>query len=198
MNYSDLKTAIADYLDRDDLTSRIDTFIDVAEAMHAREIRIREMIQRSQASASDRFLALPTGFLEMRTLRLLTSPVTTLTELALSDMNRLRSDATGKPQAFTVHAEIEFDRSPDQAYTAEMIYVAKMTPLSNENPTNALLDRSLDAYLYAALSASAPFLMHDERMEVWHSLYALARDALNTVDRRRAGPLVSRISGPTP
>lgn len=197
-SYSGLKDEIVSHLDDDNLTAYIDSFIDLAEARHAREIRIREMIVRSTAPAASRYLALPTGFLQMSMLRLLTDPVTVLSEVSLHEMNRNRLETAGKPTLFTVHEEIEFDRAPDESYTAEMIYYAKLTPLSADNTSNALLVRAPDAYLYAALGAAAPFLGDDERLGVWAQLYQSAVDALNVMDRRRAGPLISRVAGATP
>ena len=41
--YTNLKTAIANFLARDDLTSEIDDFIDLTEAEFNRELRIRAM-----------------------------------------------------------------------------------------------------------------------------------------------------------
>lgn len=198
--YSGLKTAIADHLDRDDLTSQIDDFIDLAEARHRREIRIREMIQRATVTVSGRYLALPARFVQMDVLRLLTDPVTVLTEVNLHEMTRQRLATTGKPKFFTVHEEIEFDRSPDDSYTAEMIYYAYFQALSDSNTSNGLLARAPDAYLYGALIAAEPFLGEDERLPVWERLYTSARDGLKASDirGRYAGPLVSRVVGATP
>lgn len=197
-NYTELKDEIADHLDRDDLTAKVDTFIDLAEARHAREIRIREMLKRSQTTIDERFEALPSGFLEMQSMRLLTDPVTVLSEVSLHEMTRLRQETTGKPEYFTVYSEIEFDRVPDSLYTAEMVYYARLTALSDANPTNALLNRAPDAYLYAALVAAEPYLLNDERIRTWAGLYESARDSLTAMDRRRAGPLVARVQGATP
>ena len=47
-SYTNLKAEIADWLDRDDLTARIDTFIDLTEAKLAREIRVRAMLRRAR------------------------------------------------------------------------------------------------------------------------------------------------------
>ena len=41
--YNELKLEIASFLNRDDLTSQLDTFIDLTETRHARDLRIREM-----------------------------------------------------------------------------------------------------------------------------------------------------------
>lgn len=198
--YSGLKTAIADHLDRDDLTSQIDDFIDIAEARHRREIRIREMIQRATATASARYLALPARYVQMDSLRLLTDPVTVLTEINVHEMNRQRLESTGKPKFFTVHEEIEFDRTPDDSYTAEMLYYAHFQALSGSNTSNGLLSRAPDCYLYASLVAAEPFLGEDERVQVWEQGYLTARDWLKQSDirGRRGGPLISRITGARP
>ena len=45
--YSELKTAIADFLARDDLTSQIDTFIDLAESRISRELETRSQENRT-------------------------------------------------------------------------------------------------------------------------------------------------------
>lgn len=195
--YANLKTAITNHLDRDDLASLVDDFIDVAEAMHKREIRIREMLARDSLTVDARYVSLPAGFLEAQTIRLLTNPITLLSYVDQHEMDRWRQESTGKPSRFTIHEQIEFDITPDSSYSGEIIYFGELTALSDAAPTNALLTRAPDAYLYGALLASAPFLMNDERIDVWGGLYTNARDALNAQARasRKVGPLVSRVSG---
>src|SRR5262245_23416133 len=127
-SYDNLKTAIINFLDRDDLSTYVDDFIDLAEARHKREILIREMLARSRASLGGRYLSLPTRFVKMKTIRLLTTPVTVLEEINLHEMNRERDENTGKPTFYTVHEEIEFDVTADDTYTVEMIYYASFLP----------------------------------------------------------------------
>lgn len=196
--YANLKTEIANHLDRDDLASDIDTFIDLAEARHKREVRIRQMLTRSALTVSARQVSLPTGFLELKTLRLLTDPVTVLDEVNIDEMNRLRSETTGKPTRFVVTSEFEFDKSPDQSYSGEIIYWKAQTALSDSNTTNDILDNVPDLYLYGSLLAAEAFLGDDPRLNTWGELYKMARDDANAVARRRAGPLVSRVVGATP
>ena len=64
MTYDELKTAIGTWLNRTDLTSYYDTFIDNAEAEFNRNIRHRDMVQRSDATADSQYLTLPTDWLE--------------------------------------------------------------------------------------------------------------------------------------
>lgn len=198
--FANLKTAIANHLERDDLTSEIIDFITLAESRHKNKIRFRDMIKRSQASLTARFLALPTDFLEAKTIRLLTNPVTVLEEINLHQMNRVRSAITRTPAFFTVHEEFEFDVTPSSAKTAEIVYYAELEALSDSNTSNALLARSPDAYLYGALVAAAPFVMDDRRIETWDGLYKTAEEGLSNADQggRNIGPLVSSIVGATP
>ena len=79
--YANLKTEIASFLNRDDLTAQIDTFIDLAETRHARDLRIREMetVDTSITTvAGTQSYDLPTGYLELRYAMLQTSPYTML------------------------------------------------------------------------------------------------------------------------
>lgn len=188
--YTNLKSEIADWLDRPDLTARIDTFIDLAEAAHKRQVRIRAMIKRATASLSGRFLALPTGYLRMDTFRLNTDPVTVLKQLSDYELTRVRQVTNGLPHYFAIHEEIEFDRTPDSAYEAEMIYYAPLTALSDSNATNWILTNAPDLYLWGALLQAEPFLDNDERIGTWKSKYDDALAEVNLSDRR------SRTSGP--
>jgi hypothetical protein len=199
-SYSNLKAEIANHLDHDNLTSDIDTFIDLAEARHKRDIRIRELITRGSITCDARYEDLPTGFLEAISFRLLTDPVTLLEYKSPSELTLYRSETSGKPLYYTIGAQIEFDKAPDSSYSGELLYHKAATALSDSNTSNPILVRAPDAYLYGALLATAPFLQHDERIAIWADLYKSAVDALKQAARqeRAVGPLVSRVRGPAP
>lgn len=199
-SYANLQTAIANHLDRDDLTEHIPDFITIAESLHKDEIRIREMIEREALTVDGRYEDLPSGFLAPVTFRLLTNPVTKLGYLTQDKMDEMRRESTGRPQWFTIHAQIEFDVAPDDSYSGEAIYWRELTALSDANPSNDLLTRSPGCYLYGALAAAAPFLMDDERLPVWNAMYEKCRDGVNEAARkgRHAGPLIARVPGALP
>ena len=64
-NYTELKSSLADWLNRSDLTSRIPEFISLAEAAFNRNLRTRDMLSRSTTSTNAQYVALPSDFLEM-------------------------------------------------------------------------------------------------------------------------------------
>ena len=153
--YSELKTAIANFLARDDLTSVIPDFIQLAEATMSRELETRSQEKRATATltASDEYVALPTDLREVREVKLNTTPITVLSyhsPVALDQ--KFSSGGTGKPLGFSIVGdELKLRPVPDSSYTAEIIYIGSITALSDNNATNNL-SRSPDAYLYGSLA----------------------------------------------
>ena len=78
--YTELKTAVANFLARTDLTTQIPDFISLAEARLSRELESRSQEKRANATlvVGDEFVALPTDLREVRQVKLNTSPNTVL------------------------------------------------------------------------------------------------------------------------
>lgn len=202
--YANLQTAIADHLGRDDLTDQIPDFILLAEEAHRAPvkeggIRAHELMSREAIAVDARQVAFPTGFLEVVSFRLLTNPVTELEYVNYHEMNRVRSEASGKPSRFTIGPEFEFDRTPDSSYSGEIVCFKEAAALSDSNESNEILANYPAAYLYGALVATSPYLMDDPRIVVWQTLYAKAASRANSLaSKMRRGRGVSRVAGPTP
>ena len=169
--YTELKTAVANWLDRDDLTDRIPEFIALAEARMNRVLRLRMMEAKYTASTvgAQRNYALPTGYLQMRNFQLNTSPITTLSYVSPEIFDRLWGGSTGgTPQFYTILAnEIQLGPIPASVQTMEMLFYKKITALSGTNPTEQMLTDNPDIYLYGALLEAEPFIMNDERVSLW-------------------------------
>jgi hypothetical protein len=93
-----------------------------------------------------------------------------------------------------VGTEYEVYPAPDDSYTAEVVYYAKITPLSDSNTSNWLLTLSPDIYLYGALMQSAPYLKDDERLVVWASVYQKMVEDMNVSDERSRGQVSMRMA----
>jgi hypothetical protein len=186
-DYSSLKTSVASYLARSDLTDQIPDFIRLAEERLARDLRTRKMlvVARADTTASDSTVGLPTDFLEMRDMHLRTTPVQSLTYRSPNAFFAgSRTTDSGKPIDYTILAsEIQFAPVPDTAYSIQMLYYAKPQYLSDTNITNAFLANYPDALLYAALGEAEPYLMNDARLQTWAALYDRAITAINTSDQ---------------
>ena len=74
--YSALKTSIANWLNRSDLTSEISgDFIKLAEADFNAKLRIRQMEQIDTLTVNAETVTVPSGFIGVRSLYLLVSSV---------------------------------------------------------------------------------------------------------------------------
>ena len=169
--YSTLQTAVANWLDRNDLTDRIPEFVALAEATFNRVLRLRAM-ETTVADATpsgSKEDALPTGYLQMREVHLATTPVVSLSYITPEIMYRIRAGSTsGKPNSYTIVGDnILFGPTPDGAYDYSMTYYKAFDALSDAAPTNWLITNAPDLYLYGALLQAEPFLMNDERVVLW-------------------------------
>lgn len=177
-SYATLKSAVADYLNRQDLTSVIPTFIQLAEKEFNRTLRVREMLNRAQATVEAQYVSIPYGFIEMRNFRVDT-PRGWKSLLAMSpeqiDENRtaFNKNNAGEPKGYSLNPNnsIEITPTPDSSYTVEMTFYQQIPALSDSNTTNWMLDKNPDLYLFGALLQSAPYLKEDERIGVWSGLY---------------------------
>jgi hypothetical protein len=192
--YAELQTAVSNWLDRSDLTSRIPEFITLAEGRIARKLRIREMETESDVAtvAGTRTAAVPTGFREVRRIYLNTTPITDLKYISPQDYwARYMSTNTGKPQVFTVEgANLVFGPIPDAAYTAKVLHYKALDALSSS--AHAVFTANPDVYLYGALLAAEPFLKNDKRIGVWKGMFDEALMELEMQNSRHPGPMVMR------
>ena len=190
--YDGLKTSIANWLNRDDLTSVIPDFIALAEASIARDMRHFKQEKRVTTDVNERYENLPNDWLEIQQVQFSDGGI--ISSMSSAEMERMRSanDTTAKPRYMRLTADqIEFYPAPDASYEVTMQYYARVPALDDTNTTNWLLRDAPDVLLYGALVASAPYLADDARAQVWASLYRAGIEGLNAENSkaRHAGPL---------
>jgi len=187
--FAELKTATANWLDRSDLTDRIPEFIALAEARFNRILRIRDMETVSTAistTGGTREYSLPTGFVQMKEFHLTTDPLTPLAYITPEMMTRLWAGSlSGRPEVFTVIADnVRLGPSPDAVYTTSMLYYKTFTALSDDATTNDMLTNNPDVYLYGTLLEAEPFIMNDERVQLWATAFKQAIDDIQNQDNK--------------
>jgi hypothetical protein len=186
--YSDLKTSVANYLARSDLTSQIPDFIQLAEIRLRRDLRIRQMLKvaTTTTTGGDSTVGLPSDFLELRDIFFISDPSIVVSYLTPSSFTRnARATESGKPVNYTIlSGEFQFAPIPDTTYTIQMLYYAAPTFLSDAVSSNVFLVNAPDALLYGALGEAEPYLMNDARLQTWNALYQRAIVALGTADEQ--------------
>jgi len=185
--YAELKTAIANFLARDDLTDQIPNFIQLAESRMNRELETREQQKRVTATltSGDEYIALPTDLREIREVKLNTSPITVLTYYSPVGLDQsYGTTSTGKPSGYSVVGkELKLRPVPDSSYTAEIIYIGDLNSLS-DSATTTLFSRSPDLYLYGALTEAYTYLLDEQRASVYDSKFTRALEEVKVDEQR--------------
>jgi len=196
-NYATLQSAIADYLNRQDLTSQIPMFIQFVENDINTRLRCREMIVRATTTNDEEFVSLPSDFIEAVNLQIVDGK-TPLRYVTIDEADQIKaSQLYSSVVAYSImDSAIELIPAPSDNVQIEMVYYQKVPALSDSNTTNWLLTKAPDVYLYGALVHSAPFLMDDQRIGTFGSFYSQRVEALNAASDRAVhsgSPLVSRV-----
>jgi hypothetical protein len=209
-NYTDLLDAVAGWLARDDLTSRIPDFVTLAEAKFNRVLMHPQMETRATltvdtGAASPELLDLPSDFQTMRSARL--SGVTGkprlgfMTQTQMDDYRYSIDNVTDQPVYFSITGDqLELAPTPNENYTVQVIY-RRNIPSLETNTTNWLMMLAPDLYLYGSLLEAAPYMQNDERIAVWGSALQAVIDQLNVHGDRQtsnSGPSTITLPGVVP
>lgn len=187
--YAELKTAIANYTGRADLTGRDDEFIDNVEAKFSRRLRIRAM----EATATGTFsigtatIALPTDFLEVRsfTYDLASNSPRKLEFISPEQGDALEYAGNGPPKWYSfVGGAIRLYPTPDQAYAYTLRHYAKIPALSGSQTTNHIITNYPDAYLYGCLLEATAYIGDDPRIPLWKAGFDEVIAEIERHDRR--------------
>lgn len=206
--YDRLRETIASWLNRQNLTEQIPAFIAMAESEIALTLRDRRMIVTVTAPTDCGSIELPTDWLEAVRISM-AGGRTPLRYVPLSEVNPDRYEAQGDSAAryYTIRgntldirpapAQIEIpDPPPDPLPvqpSVEVVYYARVPALSDATPTNWLLEQEPGAYIYGTLLQAAPYMIDDERVPMWTSLYNGLVQRLNNASdtaTHSGGPLV--------
>lgn len=195
-NYATLQSTIADYLNRADLTSQIQTFIQFAEADLNSRLRDRLMIVRAEATSNQEYVQLPADWLEALNLQIVggMSPLRYIT-LDESDIVNSTRVLTSPSFYSLMNGAIELVPPPAVDVDIEMVYYGKIPALSDAVATNWLLTKAPDVYLYGALTHAAPFLMDDARIQTFGQIYLARVQSLQDESQKSlhsGSPLIAR------
>ena len=190
-NFGELKTAIANWLERDTLTDRIPEFVALAEDRIAQDqkLRIRAMEVSANITIDGMEVDLDTnapGYVAARRLYLDDSPRRRLEFLPPEDFwIRFLSIQNGRPKFFTVEGEnIVFGPSPDITYNGKFLYYQRFPALSDDTDTNWILANARGLLLYGSLVEASPFIKDDPRISLWAALFDEAVDAVHKANKR--------------
>ena len=207
-SFSDLKSSIADWLARSDLTTQIDDFILLFESDFNRRMRTEEMLSDAvlTTSSTTALVSLPTDFLEMNNLALTDNPKD-VTFITTKQLKQIRAGlGTGRPTSYTLTSSstsggakrILFGRAPSGTFTLDLRYYSQLPALGSTNTSNWLLTKAPGTYLYGSLNQALYFMSDSQRrIEVQNSYNGIMADMEAEDERAKAGGAGMRVTTDT-
>lgn len=197
--WEELKTALATWTVREDLTDLIPEAIAYAERTFQRELESPEKLATTTLAFTSESKALPTDSMGVETAYWLNGSVKTL--LQQVTVNKLREDyrtsATGTPVVFAIEGENMLLGPPPSSGNVELSYWQKITPLDGSTATNWLLTDHPDLYIAASLAWLFTYAREWDTANEWTSAAAGIMNSVNSSGRKRqtnTGPLAARPS----
>lgn len=203
--YSDLVTAIQEWLAEDTLlANRAPDFIAFCEsemnygraAAPGREpiegFRTLEMQKTELVTLIDgqTDYALPDDYLELQYM----TETTNIYLPALTQQTATQMVAETEINELRYYAYIgggyRLKATPGADQELELGYYGRIPALSDSVPTNWVIDKHPDVYLYGSLIHASPYLLQDSRTSVWAGLYEQAREGVIRSDNAaQRGPV---------
>lgn len=173
-NYSELQAAIADHMDRTDLTTQIPDFIRIAEARMQRELRVQWMENfTSPSSTSPLNVTGIANFLTPKNVYVTVAGEKVILNYVSPQVFIARYPVSGgsPPREYTqVANNIYVGPDDGSTYDWTIWYYKPIPPLST-NTTNWLLTRHPDVYLYGSLLAGEMYLKDPSELPKYAQAY---------------------------
>jgi hypothetical protein len=184
--YSELQAKVVDLLKRtgdSQIEALAPDWIAYAESEMQMKIKLLEFESSASVTVTSGTGSLPSGYVGMRSVYWDDDSDRPLLYINTDSFDALRDDS-GDPVFYTTTgASIKV--SPSDTGTAVLTYLARFTPLSGSNTSNAILTTYPDAYLYGALKHGCVWVEDDAGMQKYGLLFNAACDRINVNNEQR-------------
>ena len=195
--YDDLKSAIASWLARDDLTAYIPDFITLFEAAACRRLKVRLQETTTTLTPSSGVATIPSDFLGYRRVTWTGQPTHDLKYVTPPVYSGYIDSGAGIPTVFTIEgSSLRVAPSNDTALT--FTYNQRITAASSA--LSWLFTNHPDAYLFGSLVEANAFNKGKgfESAALWKSRRDEAFDEIARLDFNERQGMTMRIMGATP
>ena len=187
MNYTTLKSRIEDYLNRDNLTTQIPGFIELAESYLFRELNVQELqVSVAGVTIAGGYGTLPSDFGAVA--KITVSHGSWTTNLDYMSPADVPATANPHPQYYSLEKNqiLISGAGVGQAYT--LFYTPKILPLSDTVATNWILDNAYELYLYASCLEAARHIRDADEISALTPIVGMALESARRFAERRGLP----------
>lgn len=184
--YTELQTAVANWLSRDDLTSLIPDFIALSEAKFNRALRTRKMEAITSLTPSSGVVTLPSDYLQFRRVYIDGSVPYELEYLTPENFYvkypQLTTWSISPSRYFTIQSGSLYLSDTTTTNSVKVLYYQAIPALAS-NSTNWLLTNHPDIYLYQALAEAANKTKNIQDYQQYNSLVQGQVEQLDNADK---------------
>lgn len=183
--FAELRTAVAGWLNRTDLTATIPDFVLLAEADIRNDVRVRAMEQLTSGTLTGETLSAPERFLDARRFIVSGAKREYRTPEQYADIGR----AGASLSVFTHIGQSLYVLNGNDGDDYTLLYNQSFAALDSDDDTNWLLTNAPDVYLWGACKYGAMWLKDKEQEMTFEGRYSAA------VARVNAREAVAKSSG---
>jgi hypothetical protein len=197
--YSDLTTAIGNWLQRSDLAALTPNFVQLFEACANRRLRVRQQEATAALTPAGGVVALPADYLAWRRLTWTGNPRQELAYVEPSWLQAAYPDLPAdSPRVFTIEGgNIKTMPLEPGNVALELVYFQQIPALA-ANSTNWLMSQHPDLYLFGALTEAQAYTVNAETAALWKARRDELFDEIEKLSNKSRGAGAVRTMGPTP
>ena len=207
-SYSDLQTAVGNWLDRSDLSSRIPEFITLFEDEANMALRVRQQVTSTTLSTSSGDATIPSDYLEWIRVTRQTNPVQDMQYTIPAFLQQVYPSVTqinmppiysAQKAIFTIEGSTFKCRPIDDSTSITFVYYQKIPALSGSNDTTQWLFVAHPVvYLAGALAEAHLFAENTNMAQAWLARRDDQFAKITMLNRFTKGQAQAMPMGPTP
>ena len=175
-NYGELKSAIADFMNRSDMTTaQTEYFVTLVEADIRNDVRIRAMEATTAITVTSQTVPAPAAMLDARELAVGGYAYQFVPKSIYTDVRK----GGGSSKVFTSHGQNFLVNIGDTTAVVDLTYTAALDAFTASTNTNYILTTAPDVYLYGACAHASQYYQDAANLERFKALYMGAIDRLN-------------------
>lgn len=187
-NYTELSTAVENWLDNTDQTSRVPEFITLGENRIYRQLRIRAMETTLNVTMVNAVATIPTDYAQLKHARISGNPTYPLEKKDAEWILRKYPTRQSEHRPFFIAEDIGnfiFGPYPDTNYTVLGTYYKRLAALSGSNLTNWFTDYAPDLLLHAALAEAWEYIDEDRKRDYHEGKYQTIAASIELEEKRQ-------------
>lgn len=195
MDYAGLKTSVSDWLQNNAVTAGVAQVIQMAEARLKNDTVLRSIELQLTGNLTQPIIFMPADLNVLQRVVVYRDATEHSVLYAAPGKAERQTNSVGFPQYYNLMDQaLHLYPTPDAEYRYIIYYIPVILDLSDAAPTNWLLERAPNVYLFASLKAAAVYVKDGMAAQMYEQEYQTALAGLQSADDRTRFPISSPLT----